>query len=305
VRWFCAVLLLLVTACTAQIRDDERIASDSLIQTASAAASSQPLGFKSWTGPTEENDQAVQAVREVRLDEAEALFEQSISRQPLFALAYLNLARLYLIAGEPDRARRVYQNLVSRKEFTDQELFVSGRKLYEFSRVEEGISLLEVLAQNRPTAPLLVWLGSYKLGMQDYASADSYFDGALALSRLEPEALFGRGYVRYLASDFATAADFFGRAQTAGSRENRLCVLRLTALFRSGRLEEAEKEIPGCKTPGLEAAEIKARILLVLHPLDAQNHTLSEEEAQRFEQTLPGLRLPVPQGAAADLKLEY
>ncbi len=303
-RW---ILLLLptVAACTAQIRDDHRIASDPLIQTASAAASSQPLGFKSWTGPSEENDQAVQAVREVRLDEAESLFEMSMSRQPLFALAYINLARLYLIAGEPDRARRVYQSLVSQKEFTDQELFVSGRKLYEFSRVQEGISLLEVLAQNRPAAPLLTWLGSYKLGLQDYASADSYFDGALALSRTDSEALFGRGYIRYLAQDFGTGADFFGRAQTAGSRETRLCVLRLTSLFRSGRLEEAEKEIPGCKTPGLEAAEIKARILLVLHPLERQTHTLSDEEAHLLTRRLPGIKDTLPANAVGDLKLEY
>lgn len=289
----------------AQIRDDERISSDQLIQTASAAASSQPLGFKTWTGPTEENDQAVQAVREVRLDEAESLFELSISRHPLFALAYINLGRLYLIAGEPDRARRVYQSLAAQKGFTDQELFVSGRRLYEFSRAEEGIAILEVLAQNRPSAPLLVWLGSYKLGLQDYASADSYFDGALALSRLEPDALFGRGYIRYLAQDFGTAADFFGRAQTAGSREERLCVLRLTSLFRSGRLEEAEKEIPGCKTPGVEAAEIKARILLVLHPLQRQNHVLGEEDAQLLNQKLPGINESPPSSAVGDLRLEY
>lgn len=299
-----AVLLILFLACRAQIRDDERIAADPLILSAAAAASAQPLGFKPWTGSVEENDQAVEAVRAGRLDEAESLFEKSISTSPLFALAYINLARLYWISSEPDRTRLVYARLVARSELTDLELFNAGKKLYEFSRVDEGLALLEELAKKRPQAPLLTWLGSCKLGLPDYAAADRYFDEALSLNRNDPDALFGRGYIRYLASDFPAAADFLGRAQTAGSKEPRLCVYRLTALFRSARLEEAEKEIPGCNAPGAEAAQIKARILLVLHPLAVRNQ-IKEEELENLERTMPGLTVPVPARAVSDLKLEY
>lgn len=298
------LLLFLVLACKAQIRDHERIAADPLILSAAAAASAQPLGFKPWTGSAEENDRAVEALRAGRLDEAEALFESSIALKPLFALAYVNLARLYWISGEQDRARLVYERLAGRSEFTDLELFNAGKKMYEFSRVDEGVALLEETARKRSHAPLLTWLGSYKLGLPDYGAADRYFDGALALNRNDPDALFGRGYIRYLASDFPAAADFLGRAQTAGSKEPRLCVYRLTALFRSARLEEAEKEIPGCTAPGMEAAQIKSRILLVLHPLAVQSPGKAEER-ENLDQTMPGLTGPVPSRAAADLRLEY
>lgn len=297
--------LFCLPACRAQIRDDEKIASDALILTAAAASSSQPLGFKPWNESTEENDAAVAAVRNLRLDEAEVLFEESITRRPLFALAYINLARLYFISGEEENARRVYIRLAQQKAFTDQELFTAGHKLHEFSRSQEGITLLESTAQVRPAAAILTWLGSYRLGMQEYAAADRAFDEALALNRVEPEALFGRGYIRFLSGDFGQAADFLGRAQTAGSKEARLCVFRLQALFRSGRLEEAEKEVPGCKAPGTDAAEIKARILLIMHPLARQNHTLTKEEADLLEKNLPGVQESVPEPAAADLRLEY
>jgi len=301
----CFLCLNGLLSCTAQIRDDEKIASDALILTAGASASSQPLGFKPWNEPAEENDLGVAAVRQLRLDEAEALFEQSISKRPLFALAYLNLARLYIISGEEERARAVYMRLAQQKSFSDSELFNAGRKLHEFSRTTEGIALLEALAQVRPSAPVLTWLGSYKLGLQQYAGADRAFDEALAINRIEAEALFGRGYIRFLSGDFEQAADFLGRARTAGSKEARLCVFRLQALFQSGRLEEAEKEVPGCKAPGADAAEIKARVLLVMHPLAKQMHPLTKEETLVLEGKLPGVQDSVPEPAAADLRLEY
>lgn len=297
-------LLLGLCACTAQIRDDEAIASDALLLEHASAVTSQPLAFKPWSGPADENDAAVQAVRAGKLDEAELLFEQSIQTKPLFALAYINLARLYTISGEPERARVVYLRLAKEKGFTDAEIFASARKLYEFSRTAEGVGLMEALAETRPAAAVLTWLGSYRLGLADYAGADAAFDEALSLNRIDGEALFGRGYIRWLAGDANAAADFFGRAMTAGWKEPALCSLRLQALFRSNRLEEAEKEIPGCKVQNLETALVKARILLVLHPLRPQTIDLPEEDRKLLEQRLPGLG-SVARPTASDLSLDY
>ena len=98
--WVCIGFASALTACSGQIKNGERIAKDSLILKDQEAASSQPLPWKMvrTAEAVALNDSAVDAVHDLRLDDAEKLFEDSIQKSPLYGLAYLNLARLYWVS---------------------------------------------------------------------------------------------------------------------------------------------------------------------------------------------------------------
>ena len=54
-------------------------------------------------------------VRERRYGEAEAKFNACIQTAPNFDQAYLNLARLYVMLGDKEKARAVLQSLLQRQ----------------------------------------------------------------------------------------------------------------------------------------------------------------------------------------------
>jgi Tfp pilus assembly protein PilF len=61
------------------------------------------------------NNLGVFFVREERYPEAETKFKACIRAAPAFDQAYLNLARLYVILKEKDKAREVLQALLQRQ----------------------------------------------------------------------------------------------------------------------------------------------------------------------------------------------
>jgi FimV-like protein len=58
-------------------------------------------------------------LRTQRRDQAVATFEESIRVAPQFDQAYLNLARVYVVEGTPEKARAVLQELL--KQHPDHE----------------------------------------------------------------------------------------------------------------------------------------------------------------------------------------
>ncbi len=61
------------------------------------------------------NNLGVLFVQTERYAEAEAKFEECIRKAPDFDQAYLNLARLYLISNEKEKARSTLQALLQRQ----------------------------------------------------------------------------------------------------------------------------------------------------------------------------------------------
>ncbi len=303
--------LLLVVACSGQIRDGERIAKTPLILKQDEAQISQSLPWKEKMSPAavQLNDQAVDAVRDLRLDEAEDLFRKSFEESPLYGLPYLNLARLYSAAGETASAQAVYAKL-AKAPFKDEELLAAADWLYAMTLTEDAVGLLENLSQQKRAGFLpSLRLANHYLGIADYARADANYDQVLMKKPQHPDALFGRGYVRYLAGDFSAAALFFEDARKNGSREPELCRFYLNSLYRTNRLEKARTEFAGCSGSDPDLAEIRIRILLTLDPFAKVDSILGElkrEDAAALEQKLFGTN---NRGAAdlirAELELGY
>ncbi|MBL8021310.1 MAG: tetratricopeptide repeat protein [Leptospirales bacterium] len=284
---------LMLGACSAQIRNIEKIERDQLILKRSEARVSQPLLWKEEASADAEtlNDAGVTGLRQGKLDFAEESFRKAIEKSPLFGLAYLNLARLYLISDEEPGARQVYDRLVA-SPVSGDDIFSAADQLIRFARVQEGTMLMESLALTRKAgARPAVYLGNAALGRQEYREADAYFERALTIEATNAEAWLGKGYIRFVARDFLRAADYFSQASAAGSKEPRLCGMHLESLFRNGQIAAASVLMPTCKGNDLDLVETRARITLALNPFDDVRpllQGLSEEAASELHRKLFG-----------------
>jgi len=291
--WFYISFAFALTACSGQIKNGERITKDPLILKDQEATSSQPLPWKMVRTPEAAalNDSGVEAVHDLRLDDAEKLFEDSIQKSPLYGLAYLNLARLYWVAEEENNSSKVFARLaVSGISYED--LLKTADRLYEYSRTRESVALLEQLSQIPQAGHLpSLRLGNYYLGQALYAQADAHFDRVLAKKPGNADALFARGFIRFQANDFERAASFLEAAKTNGSQEPQLCRLYLQSLFRTNKMEKAKTEQANCRGTDPDLAEIKIRILLVLNPFEDVSRIVAElkqEDAAALEMRVFG-----------------
>jgi len=288
-RWASLALIgILSFSCRAQIKNGEIIRRDAFLLTRRDAAAAEhfPLREKFSEEAGAMNDRGVEAARALRLDEAEQNLSRATQIAPLFGLAYFNLARLYLLAGEEENANRVYGAMARVKEFPDAQLYDTADALVKMIRTEEGIGLMRALVEagRSGTKPAL-YLGNYSLGILDYRGADSYFDLVLKAEPKNSIALFGRGYVRFLAEDYPRAAEFFSLAQVSGSHEPQLCVLYLRSLFKLSQIEKASAQGDLCKGVDPQLIEIKARISLALNPfadLTGLLSTLPSDDAREL-----------------------
>ncbi|MCE9599242.1 MAG: tetratricopeptide repeat protein [Spirochaetia bacterium] len=304
-------LLLGAISCSAQIRNIEIIEKDPLILKQSEASVSQPLPWKEQATPEANalNDAGVMALRQGKLDIAEESFRKAIEKSPLFGIAYLNLARIYLISEEDPAARTVYDRLVAGPHSGD-ELYAVAEQLVRFARSQEGTMLMESLALTRKAgAKPALYLGNAALGKQEYRDADAFFERALTIDGKSAEAWLGKGYIRFLARDFLRASDYFAQATAAGSREPRLCGLHLESLYRTGKLSAASVLMQSCKGDDPELIETKVRITLALNPFDDVMPLLRdmpEESRLNLHRKLFGTdRRPAINQIRADLELGY
>lgn len=303
--------LLVGTACSAQIRNIEIIEKDPLIMSKAEASVSQPLPWReeATTEANNLNDAGVAALRQGKLDLAEDSFRKAIEKSPLFGIAHLNLARLYLISEEEPAARLVYDRLVAGPA-TGDDLYATAEQLTRFARPQEGRMLMESLTLTRKAgARPAVYLGNAALGRQEYREADAYFDRALAIEAGNAEAWLGKGYVRFLARDFLRAADYFAQASNAGSKEPRLCAMHLESLYRISKLSAASVLITSCKGSDPELVETKARVTLAMNPFEDVRPLLRGMPAEgqlELQRKLFGTedRLAVPK-IQSDLELGY
>jgi tetratricopeptide (TPR) repeat protein len=287
-----ALAVAFSTGCIAQIRNGDQIAADAhleyaaperqteeFLQTDPADARSaleNPSSAGDW------NDRAVLDARLQRLAAAEAGFEQAIQLAPDSPLAYFNLGRLYALLGEDARAGEVYRRMLGNRVLPDTGLYERATEMSGAGRLTEARWIMQALATGprRTTAEssernpgeqdgqsaaisATLWLAGDAMHALDYARAREHYDRVLAVDALEARALFGRGYISYLAEDWTAAAQLLDLARRQNSTEPGLPYFLTRTLFELERYDEALTIARGVSGPGLPLLTLHGRIRLI------------------------------------------
>jgi len=225
-----------------------------------------------------------------RLPEAETLFARALRFDQQFVGAHMNLARLYLLKGAPEKAAAELRSVI-RLDPKDREAgHQLARLLLSQSQVDECIDFVEKAKQvQQPSAALLIVLGDAYLTKGDANKAAESYLLALSEQTEDADALLGLARVSQSKADKRTALLYLFRAkELAGNSPDLLYKFALVAL-KSELYEEAKSALERAvklrpteaayllalgatwiKRPDLLAAEQAFRRALELQPDSAQ-----------------------------------
>ncbi|MCR9141225.1 MAG: hypothetical protein NXI24_03170 [bacterium] len=275
------LLLTLAVSCVAQVRNGDLIAADPHLVYAgperlteefqqqdpedarASSALENPASAADW------NDRAVLDARLQRLAAAEEAFVQAIQLEPDASLSYLNLGRLYLLLDESEQARNNYARLAARSPSTAGQLYQQAVDFSAAGRLTEARWIMQALAglpadsAAAPGMQATLWLAGDAMHALDYGRAREYYDRVLAVDAFDARALFGRGYIAYLAEDWSGAAELLGLARKHGSVETGLPYYLTRALFERERYDEALTIARSVPEPGLALLTLHGRIRLI------------------------------------------
>ena len=128
-----------------------------------------------------------------RLDEAEALFARAVRGDERLTGARMNLAHLYLLKREPEKAAGELREVLRREPSNAEAGHRLAWLLLRQGRLDECVALAEGLQQSAPSAPLFAVLGDAHLRRGDTAAAVAAFRRAVELGPGEPAHHFALG----------------------------------------------------------------------------------------------------------------
>jgi len=88
-----------------------------------------------------------------RLNEAEVLFQNAIDRAPSFTAAYINLADLYRLSGDEERAQALLDQAIANNPQDPSAHFALGLSLVRAGAPDDALAELELAAEVAPNAP--------------------------------------------------------------------------------------------------------------------------------------------------------
>jgi len=215
-------------SCTPSIRNDAALSTDTafVFLTTNPAGNAEEFSAHMGSPPSalEKNDLAVLLVRELRLDEAETLFQEILKNDPPIPAVYLNLSRLYFLCETS--AKPVMLSLAANRKINDAELKKTAESLFGQMRTSEAKDLLEAMEQeNRSVLYAALTLGRYYLDRAEFASASEQYNRVIEMDPSSSEGLFSLGKIRFLAGDFNRAAQYLEQIQKAGKKDPEIALL--------------------------------------------------------------------------------
>lgn len=285
----CALSSVGLPGCQAQVRGGDRLASDPHWKYADVSLAEQDLDDArealnpegagdptSWQGW---NDRGILAARSSEILTAEAAFLKAGSADGA-SVAIFNLARLYVILGEDAEAGAVYRQTLRRGQLSPAELRAKALELESQNRRTEARLAMRAIAapvinyRRESAAPgaatgesaiaAALWLAGDELRALRYGPARDLYDQVLSLAPQNAAALFGRGYISYLAEDWGGAASLLTAARAAQSPEPELPYYLVRALHQQQRYDEALEIAEQVESPDLRLLELHGRLRLLL-----------------------------------------
>ncbi|MCG3161645.1 MAG: Beta-barrel assembly-enhancing protease [Acidobacteria bacterium] len=222
-----------------------------------------------------------------KLDEAETLFARAVRADNRLVGAHLNLARLYLLKGAPEKTVAELKEALRLEPDNAEAGYRLAWMLLSLGRFDECIGFVEQAGQK--SAPTLAVLGDAysKKGAVDKAEA-SYL-AALDADTANADALLGLAGVARIRADRKTAAQYLNRARGGVNNSPELLYkfallaldLQLNgeampALKRASELRPDEPSyhflsgVAWLRKPDLQEAELSFREFIRLRPDHAQ-----------------------------------
>jgi tetratricopeptide (TPR) repeat protein len=230
-----------------------------------------------------------------RLDEAETFFARAVRGDGRLTGARMNLARLYLLKGEPEKSASELREVLRQEPSNAEAGYRLAWLLLSQGRYDECVALCERLKRSQTLSPaLLAVLGDAYLKKGDASRAEESYLLALKAQGTHPESLLGMAQVWQSKGDTGQAAAYLGRAKDAVNNSpnllNRFAVVALNSGLKAegvSALKRAVELKPGEPSyhfalgaawlrhpPDLEGAADAFGQFLKLRPDDARGQLL-------------------------------
>lgn len=226
-----------------------------------------------------------------RFDEAEKIFSLAVRSDAQLATSHMNLARLYLLSGKPEKSIAELKEVLRLEPSNQEAGYRCAWLLLSLNRLDECIEFAENFQriQEAPSALLLDVLGNAYLKKGDHDAAQQKFLLALDVQSDNTEALFGLAVISKAKGDAKTATLYLNRAsQLIGDTpeflykfarvalNSEMKVEAIAALKRAVDLKPAEPSYHFAlgsawlkRPPDLQEAEHSFRQFLKLQPDNA------------------------------------
>lgn len=149
-----------------------------------------------------------------RLNEAEALFLRAVRIDNQMVGAHMNLARLYLLKGMPDKTALELKEVLRLEPGNPDASYRLAWLLLSQRRYDECISFVDKAKQSSAvSAPLLALLGDAHLRKGDLSKAEENYLLALGGQGDNADALLGLALISQAKGDDKATTDYLGRAR--------------------------------------------------------------------------------------------
>ena len=149
-----------------------------------------------------------------RLDDAEALFTRSIQSDKELVGAYMNLAYLYLLKGQPEKTALQLKEVLRLQPGNVDASYRLAWLLLSLGRFDESISVINTAKQTQPLSiPLLNLLGDAHLKKRDVRNAEEVYLLVLKEQSSNGDALLGLAASAQVRGDAQTVSLYLSRAK--------------------------------------------------------------------------------------------
>jgi len=238
-----------------------------------------------------------------RYAESESLFMRAVKSDQLFVGAHVNLANLYSITGQSQKAISELRNVLQLQPQDTEARERLSRLLLAGGQIDDGIQVLEEGAQSQQLSPSLLALrGDAYLRKGNAAKAEESYQLALSQDSDNTDAVLGLAQAAQMKGDNATAGELLARARKMVANSPDTLYRFAQVAMRAGLYEEANRTLLAAikvksddpayflalgntwlKKPDLDEAEQAFRQALKLQPTNPQaqlslGYTLLEEK---------------------------
>jgi tetratricopeptide (TPR) repeat protein len=149
-----------------------------------------------------------------RLDDAEALFTRAIQSDKDLVEAYMNLAYLYLLKGQPEKSALRLKEVLQLQPANADASYRLAWVLFTLGRFDESISVINAAKQSQPlSVPLLNLLGDAHLKKREVKNAEEAYLLVLKEQGLNGDALLGLAASAQVRGDIQAATLYLNRAK--------------------------------------------------------------------------------------------
>jgi tetratricopeptide (TPR) repeat protein len=179
-----------------------------------------------------------------RFDEAETFFVRAIGIDPQLAGAHMNLAYLYMLKGAPDKTISELKEVLRLEPSNADALNKLAQLLLASGRADEGIRFLESAKSAQPlSVTLLTLLGEAYLSKGDASKAEENYLAALDKQNDLAAALLGLAQVAQFRSDAKNVAAYMSRAKPLVDKSPELLYQFALIALKSEAVEEGRSAL--------------------------------------------------------------